>query len=166
MQLHVLARSLTALAICIIATAEEAQCQPGYVQMDVTTAADLALFTVAVSCTGEGYFDINWNGSVKIEQTIDISNRKTVAISGSNGLASSSEVDGKWPTGAVINGGQNAGIFNVSNESILILHNLVLEEGYSEAGGAVSACASSSLHVFSCTFRNNIAIDGGKSAFG
>ncbi|CAM9418710.1 unnamed protein product, partial [Laminaria digitata] len=123
------------------------------VAVNITSTTDVQNLTDALDCTGEGSFDITWYPSVTIVQRIEVSNKKSVTVTGID-LPS---IRGKLAddNGADAIADAAAGLFSVTNGSTLSLNNLVLEGGKSEYGGAVEVHSSSSLFVFGCSFANN-----------
>lgn len=125
--------------------------------MDVGSTTDLQRMTNAINCTGEGAFDVTWNGTVPIDQRIELSDKKNLTITGSVTL-----VTGR--PGAVIYARNKTGLFSVSGGSTLKLQNLVLKGGSSEEGGGVYMRSSSSVYVVGCSFIDNNASTGGETS--
>lgn len=150
---------MAASAVTLASSAHADSCPPGIVSVNLTSVDDVREFVDALRCTGEGVFDVTWNGRLQIDQRIEISGRKNVTVTGSHGTTSDSTSDDH----AVIDAGETTGIFLVTNMSTLALHYLHLEGGLSEYdGGAVEVKSSSSLYVFGCDFTNNTCSEGGE----
>lgn len=153
------------LAIFFIPGTETASCPSDtVVAMNVTSSADVLNLTGAINCTGEGVFNVTWYNSLHIDQIIEVSHGKKVTVTGFGfpTIRPGINYDGD-DTGAADDLGSTTGIFSVSNDSGLILKQLVLEGGFSEEGGAVGVTSSSSLYVYDCGFGNNNASTGGKN---
>lgn len=159
------ATTMMTLGLCIsfLSGATPAPCPSSTVSIDVTSVTDVRNVTDALACTGEGDFNITWYPSVTLAQTIKVSDKKKVTVTGVgfptirgalfDDKGTASAVDAEFKSGT--------GIFSVSNGSTLRLNHLVLEGGNEDLGGGVSVLSSSSLFVSSCTFTNNSASNGG-----
>lgn len=159
------ATMVAGFAMAFISGAQSAPCSSSPVTMDVATAADVQGLTANMTCTGEGVFDVTWYGSLGIEQTLVVSGQKSVHITGSSNLSTSTANPDPNEPDAIINGGKTTRIFLVSNGSTLTLNNLVVNGGYSEeSGGGVAVLSSASLNVSGCAFTNNRAATSGGEA--
>lgn len=160
----ILVNVIVGLAIMFVSRAESAPCPANAVAVHVTSAADVQDLTEALTCTGEGVFNVKWYPSLTVAQTINVSNRKTVTVTGTGHPIIRGALANGNDWGAVVDGEgrNNTGIFSVSNRSTLHLNDLVLDGGNAEHGGAVALTSSSSLFVSSCTFTNNNASNGGE----
>ena len=140
-------------------------CPSSTVDVHVTSVDDVQDLTDALTCTGEGDFNVTWYPALTVVQTISVSNRKTVTVTGPGyPIIRGAPADGIDCGGVVgAGGGHSNGIFSVSNGSTLRLNNLVLDGGNADHGGAVGLHSSSSLFASSCTFANNNASKGGES---
>lgn len=159
------AKLVAGFAIAFISGAQSAPCSSSPVHVDVATTADVQGLTANMTCTGEGVFDVTWYGSLEIEQTIVVSDQKSVTVTGSSYLSTSTaEPDANEPD-AIINAVNSSRIFLVSNGSTLTLNNLVLNGGYSEeSGGGVAVLTYAFLNVSGCVFTNNQAATTGGEA--
>ena len=153
-----------------ISGAELVACPSETVSMDLTTTADIQSLTDAMNCSGEGFFNATLYNSVQIQQRIEVSDQKTVTITGEGlptiSAATLDDALDSAESSAVTDVGNSIGIFLVSGGSTLTVNALVLEGGRSEDGGAVVVLSSSSMHVFDCTFKNNNATTGGDTLHG
>ena len=156
-----LATKVAGWAMLYISGAETAPCSSDPVAVNVNSTSGVQGLINEINCTGEGFFDVTWYGTVQIEQTIVVSDQKSVTITGSNSpTASTGESDPDEPV-ATIDGGNTTELFWVSDGSILTLNNLVLNGGYSESNGGGVTVSSGSLNVFGCAFANNQALSFG-----
>eukprot|EP00904_Undaria_pinnatifida_P000881 jgi/Undpi1/10794/HiC_scaffold_29.g13242.m1 len=114
-----------------------------------------------MNCSGEGFFNATLYNTVQIQQRIEVSNQKSVTITGSGFPTLRAATLGTDESSAVADVGNFTGIFLVSGGSTLTMNALVLEGGRSKDGGAVVVLSSSSVHAFDCTFENNNATTGG-----
>lgn len=158
--LGVLALLVTAFTAFFTSGVETASCPSLTVALNVTTAVDVQYLTDLMDCTGQGVFDITWYSSLQIAHTIEVSNQKTVTVTGSGFPVIHA---GPKDNSDNIDHGGTPGIFSVSNGSTLYLNYLVFEEGRSDDWGVVDVRASSSLFVFDCVFANNNASAGGET---
>ena len=156
MILGVLVLVVGMLSYSFMSGAEAAACSAGAISMNVTTAAELQNMIDTINCTGEGFFHATWTGSLQLGQRIELSDSKTLTITGSRPVLTN------LPS-AVIDAGGTTGIFGVSNGSTLTLDNLVLQGGASENGAAVDVRSFSSVHVSGCVFVNNNSTTGGEN---
>ena len=152
---------LTALWTISISGEEITACLPGTISVNVTTNDDMHRLTDAMNCTGQGVFNVTLYSSVQVNRRIEVSNQKRVHITGSGFPAIRAEPCDNELLSASPYAGTTTGIFLVSNHSTLSINALVLEGGCGEDGGGVAVLASSCLHAYACTFRNNSAAAGG-----
>ena len=157
---------LTALWTISISGEEITACLPGTISVNVTTNDDMHRLTDAMNCTGQGVFNVTLYSSVQVNRRIEVSNQKRVHITVSGFPTIRAEPRDNELLSAFPDAGTTSGIFLVSNQSTLSINALVLEGGYAEDGGGVAVLASSSLHAFACTFKNNSAAAGGESRVG
>ena len=157
---------LTAWWTISISGEEITACLPGTISVNVTTNDDMHRLTDAMNCTGQGVFNVTLYSSVQVNRRIEVSNQKRVHITGSGFPTIRAEPRDNELLSAFPDAGTTSGIFLVSNQSTLSINALVLEGGYAEDGGGVAVLASSSLHAFACTFKNNSAAAGGESRVG
>ena len=152
------------LVISLIAGTETAPCPSGTVAINVASSADLRSFIDGVDCTGEAIFDVTWYSSLQIDESIAISDQKSVTVTG-NGFPTiqAGVTDDDDDTDPVIDIGSTTGIFSVQNGSTLVLKQWMLDGGRSRDGGAVAVTSSSSLYVHDCAFTNNNATKGGEN---
>ena len=150
------------LTTCFISGADSASCPSVTVPVNITSKADVQSLTDALACEGEGDFNITWYSSLTIEKTIEVFDRKNVAVTGAGSLVGG-RLGNDNGAGVVINAGGGTGVFSVSDGSTLYLNNLVLEGGNAENGGAVDVRSTSSLFAFGCIFSNNNASNGGET---
>ena len=156
-----MATKVAGWAMLYISGAETAPCSSDPVAVNVNSTSGVQGLINEINCTGEGFFDVTWYGTVQIEQTIVVSDQKSVTITGSNSpTASTGESDPDEPV-ATIDGGNTTRLFDVSDGSILTLNILVLNGGYSEGDGGGVTVSSGSLNVFGCAFANNQALSNG-----
>lgn len=146
------------LAASLVPGAHSASCPSGTVSLNLTSFNDVQDLTDALNCTGKGVYEIIWNGRLRIEEPIEVSDNKHVTVNGSTGTSRIGTNDDD----DVIDAGDATSIFLVTNGSTLSINHLVLVRGYSGVGGAVAVNSSSSLHVNGCGFTNNRASTGGK----
>ena len=149
-----------------ISGAELVACPSETVSMDLTTTADIQSLTDAMNCSGEGFFNATLYNTVQIQQRIEVSNQKSVTITGSGFPTLRAATLDTDESSAVADVGNFTGIFLVSGGSTLTMNALVLEGGRSKDGGAVVVLSSSSVHAFDCTFENNNATTGGDTLLG
>ena len=153
-----LATTAAGWAMLHISGAETAPCSYHPVAVNVNSTSGVQGLINEINCTGEGVFDVTWYDTVQIEQTIAVSDQKSVTVTGSNSpTASTGESDPDEPV-ATIDGGNTTGLFRVSDGSILTLNNVVLNGGYSEDNGGAVTVSFGSLNVFGCAFANNQAL--------
>ena len=161
---NILAMMMVGLPLHFMSRTESAPCPASTVAVHVTSAADVQDLTDALTCTGEGAFNVTWHRSLTITQTINVPNRKHVTVTG----AGRPSIRGALPDGnnygedVDAGGGNFTGIFFVCNGSTLRLNHLVLDGGSAEYGGAVALHSSSSLFILGCAFANNNAEKGGE----
>lgn len=141
---------------------ESAPCPASVTQISVSSPDDVQALRDALYCTGSGTFEVNWRGTVAVEQAIEVAG-------GSHLIVAQAPTDDSDDV-AVIDGGNSSGIFHVSGRSMLTLLNLVLKGGRSDRGGAIEVDSSSSLDVdvnrvtaLDCVFMSNYAPLGGES---
>lgn len=154
------------LSLSLMSGADANPCPAETISMNVTTTGELGLMMTSINCTGQGKFDITWIASLSLVQTIELSNKKQVTVTGPSSAGATRDSSSLDPTDIwdnVIDAGGATGMFRVSNGSTLTLNNLVLEGGTSAAGAAIDARSSSSVYVDGCIFRNSKAIAGGET---
>lgn len=151
------------IALAFIRVAASAPCQPVTVSLSVATAAGLQYLRDAMDFSGKAVFDVAWNSNLRVEQRIDVTDYKTVRVTGTCHHTDGNGVPGSEDTGGVISGGYTTGIFLVSNRSSLTKTNLVSEGRYSDGERAIAVHSSSFLYVSRCAFVNNTASIGGKN---
>lgn len=141
---------------------ESAPCPASVTQISVSSPDDVQALRDALYCTGSGTFEVNWSGTVAVEQVIE--------VTGGSHLVVVQDPTDDLDDVAVIDGGNSSGIFHVSGRSMLTLVNLVLRGGRSDRGGAIEVDSSSSLDVdvnrvtaLDCVFMSNYASRGGES---
>lgn len=100
----------------------------------------------AVNCSG-GSFDVEWVGSVFVEETIRLSGGTSLSIKGA--------VDGT----SVANGGNVTLLFEVEGGTLHLSH-LNLTNGTGSSGGAIYAI-DAVLTVANCTILHNTGVHGG-----
>lgn len=150
--------------ICFAPAAEPAQCPSAIIAASVTSIADVHNLADALNCTGPGDFDVTWNSDLQLDRSIDVSNMKTVTVTGSGFPTIRGALGKDIAPGAIGDAGLGTGIFSVSNGSTLHLNNVALEGGGAIKGGAISVIHSSSLFVSGCSFTSSNGIQGGEGA--
>lgn len=163
MVFNVVSMAVAGLFMSSVIGAEPAPCPSSTVVVNVTSTTDVDNLMDALACTGDGVFNITWYLSATIEETIQVSNNKSVTVTGTGDSRSHGELGEDNRAGSIIEAGGGTGIFAVSNGSTLHLNHLVLDGGNAENGGAVELLTASSLFVFGCTFTNNNASYGGET---
>lgn len=164
MAYDILVMMMAGLAISLVSEAKSAPCPATTVSVNVTSIADVQDLSDALTCTGESFVNVTWYPSLTIAQTINVSNRKEVTVTGvGHPIIRGALVDGNdHEIFADAGDGNGTGIFSVSNGSTLRLNHLVLDGGNAKYGGAVDLSSSSTLFVSNCTFANNRASKGGE----
>lgn len=142
------------MADALILAAEAVQCDSGVMAMNVGNSIDLEDFVIAMKCNGTAVFNVTWSGKNQIIGRIEVSEMKSVTITGVALLDTPP---------AAANDAQT-GMFFVHGESTLNLCNLMLDGGTSTEGGAISVVETSVVNVFNCTFTNNVATNGGDTS--
>lgn len=119
-----------------------------WVVEDTAGATDLAN---SVVCTG-GVFDVEWRGHVVVTETIWITGRTAVNITGV----------GVRP--AIADGKGESRIFGVINASLHV-HDMELTHGSATAGGALFVAGGTVTLSGSTSFINNTAVEHGGAVF-
>ena len=97
-----LATKVVGWAMLYISGAETAPCSSDPVAVNVNSTSGVQGLINEINCTGEGFFDVTWYGTVQIEQTIVVSDQKSVTITGSNSpTASTGESDPDEPVATI-----------------------------------------------------------------
>lgn len=151
------------LITCFMSGADSAPCPSDTVELHINSTADVRKLADALSCVGDGVFNITWHGSLTINEIIEISNEKNIAITGAGFASFHGEFGDDIVAGAVIDARSDTGIFSVSNGCTLRLDDMVLVGGNSENGGAVTVISSSALILSGCTLTRNNASNGGET---
>lgn len=151
------------LAVSFLFGADSAPCRSSTVQVNVTSIADLQNLTDALACSGKGAFDVTWYSSLKINQSIQVSDSKDVVVTGMGFPSIGGPLPDDTDDGVIADDGAGGSIFSVWNGSSLRLIDLVVEGGNAENGGAANLHSFSSLSVLGCTFSNNAASNGGET---
>ena len=124
---------------------------------EVTTTEDARNLVTALKCSGGGSFDVLWQGTVIVDETIALTDGSVVTIAGVG-------------SGSVVDGNGTTKLFTVANAK-LNLADVTLENGYGYSGesiygGAIRAAGGEA--VVSCSgttaFNNNTAYGGGAVA--
>lgn len=158
MKIDVTGVIVAGLATSLKYGAHAVSCPSGTVLINLSSDSDVPQLVDALSCAGEGAYNVSWHGHLLIEHRIEVSDNKSVSITGYNGT-----VQGEAGIySAVVDAEDKTGLFLVTAGSTLTMRNLVLQRGYSETGGAVEIHSSSCLHVFGCHFRDNKGSEGGE----
>lgn len=116
----------------------------------VETSAQAQALAAAVNCSG-GTFEVEWRGSVVIDEPILVVGGTVLTVTG----------DG---TSAVIDGNAATRLFTASDDAVLHLSSLNISNGASIAGGAIAA-ASSSLTFNRTNFVANSATSIGGAVY-
>ncbi|CAN0333703.1 unnamed protein product, partial [Ectocarpus fasciculatus] len=127
-------------------------CSSASTEITVSTAEQLATLVESTNCS-EGAFVVSWRGALTLSEPVVVGNSTTLSIEGVG-------------DGAVLDGGGDSRLFQVSGGASLFLENLELRNGsapYYNGGGAIYADGEdASLLVSSCNFTGNRApLDGG-----
>ena len=136
---------------------ESALCLSGGVAINVTSTTDVESLVSELSCTGPGDFYVAWYSNLTLGQKIEVSNMKSVSVTGYGFPTIRGGVD---EANDLQTGG---GIFSVSYGSTLRISHLNLDGGEAENGGALELLNSSSLYIFDCSFTSNQASRGGET---
>ena len=147
-------RSLRSVFSCFLhglAVSEtvKAQCDPGEQNWIVARESDTYSISKALeNCTG-GFFRVDWNGHVTLENTINILAQTSLEITGVNGL------------NAAVDGGGTTQLFHL-DDAVLTLTNITLINGHGDRGGAIHAQDGSEVHFHGMlVLTNNHAAEGG-----
>lgn len=159
-----LAKMVACFSTLFVSGVEPTPCPAGTVMLAVATTADIQTLRDECNCTGQGEFSVTWAKNLTIEQRIDVADHKNVTITGSGFPTLRGTLDHEKGAGTTVVNASATGMFSVSESSILRLNSLFLEGGNGQEGGAISVVSSSSLYVWGCTFVNNNASNGGKTA--
>lgn len=154
MTLDALTMVVVMRCLSVLSGAEAGPCPAATTSMNVTTIAALPNMINIINCNGEGTFGPTWTGRVQLAHIIELSDYKTLTVTGSRPILKTFPSD-------VIYAGSTTSIFAASNGSTLTLKNLVLQGGASKNGAAVDAGSFSSVDVVGCASTNNNATTGG-----
>lgn len=131
----------------------QVSCSEGITTLNVSTAAEAVELSDSLNlCSGSGQFEVNWSGNVLLSQTITVSNRISLRVTGVGDEA-------------VIDGGDAIGLFDVNNGPMLLLDGVSLIGGSGVDSGRVGL-SSSTLGAANSSFVGNSGSEGGaKSCF-
>eukprot|EP00752_Nemacystus_decipiens_P009914 g8846.t1 len=115
----------------------------------VETSAQARAFAAAVNCSG-GSFEVEWRGTVVVDEPIFVADRTVVAVTGAD-------------SGAVIDGNARTRLFTVVN-AVLSLSSVNVSNGASIVGGAIAA-QGSTLTLNRTNFVGNRATQFGGGVY-
>lgn len=127
-------------------------CDSEIVNFNVSTPAEALNLSESlhINCTNAQQFIVDWVGNVQIQEPFNVTWGRALTIRRS----STDE--------AVIDGGLDTQLFVLDEDAIVVLENLVLTRGRATStGAAVHASARSKLNAYNCTFKDNVASEGG-----
>ena len=102
-------------------------------------------------------------GTVDLEKDFTFSDSDISSV-GINGISISNDITIKG-NGYTLNAANNASIFRITNNSHVILENIVFANGNATDGGAIYVESGSTIEIINCTFQNNFASNNGGAIF-
>ena len=113
----------------------------------VESAENAVALASSLKCSN-GTFVVDWIGDVVVSETISVAQGTSLNITGS-------------PLGAAADGNHTTGIFSVDSGSALHLTDMILKNGHTNAGAAVSATSHSRV-----TFSGNMDFTANNATHG
>lgn len=142
------------LLLCsYIGVAEGDLCDSEIVNFNVSTSAEALNVSdsLYINCTNAQQFIVDWVGNVQIQEPFNVTAGRALTIRHSS-----------TDEAAVIDGGWDTQLFVLDTAAIVVLENVVLMRGRARStGAAVHASAGSKFNAFNCTFKDNVATEGG-----